>query len=207
MKKVAIIDYGLGNLRSVYNSFEYIGAQPIISSDPAEMLNCAYAVLPGVGAFGDGMDNLNNNGWTEAIIKFAKDDKKPFLGICLGMQLLAKNGTENGDHDGLGLVDGNVVKLSPEDKSIRVPHIGWNDVSPKNNKKSYEGLEQPQDFYFVHSYILEPDDQSIVSGTCDYGQEFIASVEQDNIWGAQFHPEKSQKAGLSLLRNFLKVGD
>jgi len=205
MRKVAIIDYGLGNLRSVYNGFEYVGAQPFIADSPEDMAGADCAVLPGVGAFGDGMQILRDNGWLNAIEIFAVKDKKPFLGICLGMQLLAKEGSENGFHEGLGLIDGHVVRLSPDDDKIRIPHIGWNDVTAQAGSATYEGIDTPQDFYFVHSYVFEPDDPSVISGTCHHGQVFAASVESGNIWGVQFHPEKSQAAGLALLQNFLKA--
>ncbi len=207
MKTVAIIDYGLGNLRSVYNGFEYVGAKPFIAEKPQDLKSADCTVLPGVGAFGDGMEHLRGNGWVEPIQNIAMKDKKPFLGICLGMQLLASTGEEHGNFEGLGLVEGKVVKFNPEDPSIRIPHIGWNAVTAQEGSKSYDDLEMPQDYYFVHSYVFQPSDPSVISGTCQYGHDFAASIEQGNIWGAQFHPEKSQAAGLTFLRNFLKMGD
>ncbi len=205
MKRVAIIHYGLGNLRSVYNAFEHIGAEPFIAETPNDLKNADAAVLPGVGAFGDGMDYLNDNGWTPEILDYALQKQKPFIGLCLGMQLLATTGTEFGERPGLGLIEGTVIKLSSPDKNIHIPHVGWNNINVTPGKKMYEDIANPLDYYFVHSFYLQTNDNSVVSGTCRHGQEFVASVEKDNIWGAQFHPEKSQRAGLGLLQNFLKV--
>lgn len=205
MKKVAIIHYGLGNIRSVYNALEHVGASPFVAKTPSDLKEADAAVLPGVGAFGDGMDYLNDNGWTPEILDYATVKQKPFIGLCLGMQLLASKGTEFGDRDGLGLIDGTVIKLTSPDRNIRIPHVGWNNIEAAPGKKMYEGIAAPLDYYFVHSFYLNTNDNSVVSGTCDHGQEFVASVEKDNVWGAQFHPEKSQRAGLGLLANFLKV--
>ncbi len=205
MKRVAIIHYGLGNLRSVYNAAEFLGAAPFIAEKPDELAGADYAILPGVGAFGDGMDNLKKGGWIAAISGHAVEKKKPFLGICLGMQLLASTGTEHGNHGGLDLIRGTVVKLSPPDKAIRIPHIGWNEVKVSEGAKTYQGIEKPHDFYFVHSYVFAPEEKTVVSGMSNHGQDFVASVERDNIWGVQFHTEKSQKAGLALLGNFLRL--
>lgn len=201
---VAIINYGLGNLRSVYNAIEFIGGTSFIAETPAQLSDASHIILPGVGAFGEGMDNLNKSGWTEEINRQAKEAGKPFLGICLGMQLLASKGTEYGDNNGLGLIAGLVTKHVTGDRNIRIPHIGWNEVEIARPCRMYDGMEN-DDFYFVHSYVFKPDDEKAVTGYCEHGNRFAASVEQDNIWGAQFHPEKSQKAGLSLLKNFLKV--
>lgn len=201
---VAIINYELGNLRSVQNALEFLGAESFIAQSPGELEGASHIILPGVGAFGDGMKILNERGWTMHILEQAHEKKKPFLGICLGMQLLAESGAEHGIHKGLGLIKGAVEKMKagPE---IRIPHIGWNAVSALPGSAMYDGLADGQDFYFVHSYILNPADQSIISGRCMHGEKFVASVEQGNIWGAQFHPEKSQKPGLVLLKNFLKL--
>lgn len=205
MKRVGIIHYGLGNIRSVSNAFEYVGASPFIATKPSDLKYADYVVLPGVGAFGDGMDHLNNNGWTQEILDYATVKKKPLIGLCLGMQLLASKGTEFGEHDGLGLIEGTVIKLTSADKSIRIPHIGWNNVNVALGKRMYEDIAAPLDYYFVHSFYLNTNDNSAVSGTCHHGQEFVASIEKDNVWGAQFHPEKSQRVGLALLSNFLKI--
>lgn len=203
MKRVAIINYGLGNLRSVSNAFEFLGAAPFVAEAPETLKNADFAVLPGVGAFGDGMENLRGGGWIDAILEYAVEGKKPFLGICLGMQLLATTGTEHGNHEGLNLVPGAVVRLTAADKMTRIPHIGWNEVKTSPEARMYSGVPTPHDFYFVHSYVLAAYNKEVVSGRCHHGEDFAASVEQDNVWGVQFHPEKSQKAGLALLNNFL----
>ncbi len=203
MTRIAIINYGLGNLSSVANALSFVGAEPFIAETPSDLDRADKAILPGVGAFGDGMKNLRENGWIEKIHDFTLVAQKPFLGICLGMQLLATTGTEHGDHQGLDLIKGTVIRLTSPDKSIRIPHIGWNDVKVREGTISYQDIAMPHDFYFVHSYALLPDDPSVVSATCHHGQDFVASVENENIWGAQFHPEKSQRAGLGFLKNFI----
>ena len=202
---VAVINYGLGNLKSVVNAIGYLGADVYIAEKPDELQNASHVILPGVGAFGEGMQILKGDGWVDDIKTHAVQKQKPFLGICLGMQLLASRGTEYGDHEGLGLISGVVDKMKASDKTVRIPHIGWNPVSAKQGFKTYDGLDAESDFYFVHSYAFKPEDESVISGTCQHGTEFVASVEKDNIWGAQFHPEKSQKSGLRLLQNFLTL--
>lgn len=205
MKNIAIIHYGLGNLRSVYNAFEHIGAAPYIAENPGDLKRADAAVLPGVGAFGDGMECLHKNAWVPAILDFAIEQERPFLGVCLGMQLLAEMGTEFGECAGLGLIGGTVIRLTSPSKDIRIPHVGWNNIDVRPGKKMYEGISSPLDFYFVHSYYLHTNDNDLISGTSHHGQDFVASVEKDNVWGVQYHPEKSQRAGLALLQNFLKV--
>jgi len=199
---VAIINYGLGNLRSVYNAIQFVGGEAFIAAKPEELRNASHIILPGVGAFGDGIGILNDNGWTGEIVRQASEEGKPFLGICLGMQLLARKGTEHGDFDGLGLIDGTVIKLETGDRTLRVPHIGWNTVKIDRPGKMYEGIESA-DCYFVHSYVLETTDRNVISGTSHHGHDFVASVEYGNVWGTQFHPEKSQKPGLRILKNFV----
>lgn len=203
--RVAIIHYGLGNLRSVENAFAYIGADVFIAETPTALNDASHVVLPGVGAFGDGMANLRANGWDAAMHNHAVIAQKPLLGICLGMQLLAERGTEYGDHTGLGFIKGTVEKIIPADDSIRIPHIGWNRVEFTPNASMYAGLSAGDDYYFVHSYALKPKNPAQITGICNHGIPFAASVADGAIWGAQFHPEKSQHAGLTLLRNFLRV--
>lgn len=202
---VAIINYGLGNLKSVFNALEYLGGEAFVAQSAGEMTKASHVVLPGVGAFGEGMQALERDGWFEAICEHAVEQERPFLGICLGMQLLAYAGEENGYNEGLGLVEGTVKRLQCSDPAIRIPHMGWNTVHMLEESRMYEGFTEPHDFYFVHSYALNTQDASIVSGVCHHGNEFVASVEKDNIWGVQYHPEKSQKPGLQLLQNFLKL--
>lgn len=201
----AIINYELGNLRSVQNALVFLGDDAFIAETPADLDRSTHIILPGVGAFGDGISILNQRGWTDAVRENALQKKKPFLGICLGMQLLAEKGTEHGEHVGLGLIGGVVKRIVTDDPEIRLPHIGWNSVTASPSKKMYEGIESAQDYYFVHSFVLSPSEVDVVSGTSLHGERFAASIERDNIWGTQFHPEKSQKPGLSLLKNFLKL--
>ena len=200
--KVAIINYGMGNLRSVANAFEALGCAAHVISDPDELPSAERVVLPGVGAFADGMANLKAAGWIP-LLEEARDRGRPFLGLCLGMQLLATAGTEHGVHAGLNWIAGTVERFQSKDTSIRIPHIGWNDVRFIKREGLYAGMGDMGTFYFVHSYILRPDDAAVISGNTNYGIDFAASVERGNIFATQFHPEKSQKAGLAVLKNFL----
>jgi glutamine amidotransferase len=196
----------MGNLASVKNAFTSIGAEAEILSDPEALGDFSHIVLPGVGAFGDGISNLRERAWIPKLEKHVLADKTPCLGICLGMQLLAEKGTEGGDFEGLGWMGGSVVKFDFSDSRLRIPHIGWNDSLPVRRDGVYrEGFGQSGAFYFVHSYLFVPSNSEVVDGVCDYGCEFAASVSKENIWGVQFHPEKSQKAGLNILKNFLSL--
>lgn len=201
---IAIVDYGTGNLRSVTNAFDTLGYQAQIVAKP-EMLNTSSAiVLPGVGAFGDGMKHLHAAGWVDALTDQVIHKTKPFLGICLGMQLIAASGMEHGYNKGLNWVSGVVDRLPNKNTDLPIPHIGWNDVIFSKNSKLFANLGESQTFYFVHSYALTPDNANVISGQCEYGSKFAAAIEQDNIWAVQFHPEKSQKAGLKIFENFIK---
>lgn len=199
---VAIIDYGMGNLRSVANAFAALGGEPEVVTRPEQLADAERIVLPGVGAFADGMRNLREGGWDEALEEEVRRKGKPFLGLCVGMQLLASIGLEHGETEGLGWVPGVCERLG-NGNGLRVPHIGWNDVEFTQPDGLYAGLDGADAFYFVHSYVLRPEDDAVVSGVCDYGGPFAASVETGNIRAAQFHPEKSHRAGLHMLRNFL----
>ncbi|HEY7314148.1 MAG TPA: imidazole glycerol phosphate synthase subunit HisH [Gemmataceae bacterium] len=203
---VGIIDYGMGNLRSVWNAFRFIGTEPIIVSNPAELEKAHAVVLPGVGAFGDGMSHLRERGWVDALETHVREKRKPFLGICLGMQLLATTGLEHGVNTGLNWVQGVVERIpaAPDNRAIRVPHVGWNEVRCSKRDGLYAGLGDSKAFYFVHSYHLKPSDPTIISGMCDHGIALAASIELDNVWATQFHPEKSHQAGLTVLRNFAR---
>jgi imidazole glycerol-phosphate synthase subunit HisH len=205
LKKIGIVNYGLGNLRSVCNALLSLGASPFIAERPADLPAAEAVILPGVGAFGDGMNNLRTAGWVEVLEQEVRQKQKPFLGICLGMQLLATSGTEHGTHQGLGWVSGVARRICPDDARLRLPHIGWNDVQPRRACRFFAG-QDAQAFYFVHGYILVPEGpaREAVTATCMYGEEFAATLEQDNILATQFHPEKSQRAGLTLLRRFLE---
>lgn len=187
----------MGNVASVKKAFEKIGAQVKISNSKKDIEKAEYLVLPGVGAFGDGIKNLTKFYLVDILNKAVLIDKKPFLGICLGMQLLADKGLEFGTHQGLGWIKGEVVKL----KSPRLPHIGWNNIKIIKNDL-FQDI--PDDnFYFVHSYVLKPKNKSITTSVCKYGAEFPTSIQYGNIFATQFHPEKSQLSGLKVLDNFL----
>lgn len=203
---IGVIDYGMGNLRSVLNAFRFIDAEAGVLSKPADFENAKAIVLPGVGAFGDGMRNLRERGLVDALELHIRKKGKPFLGLCLGMQLLATTGTEHGTHQGLDWIPGVVDRLPNEaaNVSVCVPHVGWNDVHFQKTDGLFAGLGPSKAFYFVHSYHMKTPNQSVASGICDHGIDFVASVEQDNLWATQFHPEKSHQAGLTLLRNFAK---
>jgi glutamine amidotransferase len=198
---IGVIDYGMGNVRSVLNALESLSRPARLMSDPGELREASGIILPGVGAFGDGMRNLRERGLVEPLEREVLREKKPFLGICLGLQLLATLGLEHGRHEGLNWVKGVVDRLSvPE--GLRIPHIGWNDVRVQRKDGLYRGIGEAGVFYFVHSYALRPEDPGIVSGTTDYGTPFVASIERDNLTGTQFHPEKSHKTGLQVLANW-----
>lgn len=203
--KLVIIDYGMGNLQSVANAFKVLGCVPAISRHPGDLRTAERIVLPGVGAFGDGIKGLRVNGWIEVLEEEVIYKHKPFLGLCLGMQLLGTIGTEYGLHAGLNWIPGRVERIRSTDTMIRVPHIGWNDVRFVRKESLYSGLGDSQPFYFVHSYVLSPEDGAVVSGLCWHGMEFCASIEKENILATQYHPEKSQRAGLKVLQNFLEI--
>lgn len=198
---IAIIDYGMGNLRSVYNAFEALGVAAYIADVPARLHASSAIVLPGVGAFGDGMRNLRERGFVEELEKQVVTGGKPFLGLCLGLQLLGSRSFEHGENEGLNWISG-VVQQLPVPDSWRVPHIGWNDTRFIKSDPIFAGLGSAASFYFVHSFVLTPDDSTVITGICDYGVNFVASVRRDNICATQFHPEKSHKAGLAVLRNW-----
>ncbi len=201
---VAIIDYNMGNLASVYNACHLLDAKAQIVNDPSEIKNFDRVILPGVGAFGDAMEHLNETGMIEAVKEFSKSGK-PMIGICLGMQLLFESSEEFGDHKGLGLIPGKVVhfdknKMDMEDH--KVPHMGWNKVFTKESSL-FDGLDNPY-LYFVHSYHAQTEDKYTIGKTI-YGYEFVSAVNKDNIYGFQPHPEKSHDNGIKILDNFMKL--
>ena len=195
---IGIIDYGMGNLRSVEKAFEAVGHAAGIIRTPKAVAPCQRLVLPGVGAFGRAMDNLRELKLLEPLRRFLSEGK-PLLGICLGLQLLFGESQEHGFHEGLGVIDGKVRKLPRE---VKVPHIGWNQVHLTGKSPLMEGIPDNSHFYFVQSYYVEPQDKEKVIGTTDYGIEFASIVAWENLFGVQFHPEKSQEMGLRLLGNF-----
>jgi len=200
--KLIVINYGMGNLASVSRALEECGGEPVVSNDPNSLAAADRIILPGVGAFGDGMRNLRDSGWPDAIRGALENPEVCLLGICLGMQLLADKGYEHGEHEGLGLVHGKVVRMSPR-KGERIPHVGWNELNPVRESGLTKGIAAGADFYFVHSYHLEPDDEDNVIGRTPYAGDFVSVVQRRNVFGTQFHPEKSSFAGFQVLKNFL----
>jgi glutamine amidotransferase len=200
-----IIDYNMGNLASVRNAFEKLGANVRIESDPDAFSTYDRLVLPGVGAFGDAMAHLRERGADEAILEFAKSGK-PMLGVCLGMQLLFDSSEEFGTHEGLGLVPGNVVAFdkSKFDTPHKVPHMGWNELFVSQQNPLFNGLSEAFYLYFVHSYHAVCDDTYAI-GKSFYGYEFVSAVRNDNIYGIQPHPEKSHDNGLKIIENFIRL--
>ncbi|MDX1531402.1 MAG: imidazole glycerol phosphate synthase subunit HisH [Rhodothermales bacterium] len=199
-----LVDYGIGNLRSLEKAFQAVGAAPVRSGDPADVPRADRVVLPGVGAFGACAAELKRRGLWEPV-KAAAGSGVPLLGVCVGMQLLFEAGEEHGEHGGLGLLPGRVVRFPHTDgagEPLTVPHMGWNTVRFTRPHPLRAGLDDGAHFYFVHSYHAEPARASDVLGAADYGEAFPAVVQRGNVMGVQFHPEKSQAAGLKLLRNF-----
>ncbi len=194
---IAIIDYGMGNLRSVQKAFEFIGHEAVITDEPDVILKADKVVLPGVGAFSDAIKTIKEKKLDKAIYE-AVEGGKPFLGICLGMQLIFDKSYENGEFEGLGIIPGKVVRL-PE--NVKIPHIGWNNLNIKMRDPLFEGLGESPYVYFVHSYYLETD-APVVSATTDYGKEIQVAVQKENVFALQFHPEKSGSTGLRILENF-----
>lgn len=200
---IAIIDYDAGNIKSVEKAFQYIGEEVVITSNPETILAAQGVVLPGVGAFGDAMQKLHNAGLV-SVIKEVVEKKIPFLGICLGLQLLFESSEETPGVEGLGILKGKIVRF-PEKEDLKVPQIGWNDLSYPNKGKLFEGVQEGSYVYFVHSYYLQAEDPSIVVATTEYGVTVHASVEKENVFACQFHPEKSSDVGLAMLKNFVKI--
>jgi len=201
---IAIVDYGMGNLLSVFHALEMIGSEPKICTAPEELRAAERIILPGVGAFRDCIRNLRSKGFAEALNREVVDKGKPFLAICLGLQVLGRRSFEGGEYDGLGWFEADVVRLQPADPLLRVPQIGWNDVEHRAGSPLFAGVPAHADFYFVHSYHLRCDDPADVAASCDYGGPVTAAVHKNNIFATQFHPEKSQDFGLRLLDNFVK---
>jgi imidazole glycerol-phosphate synthase subunit HisH len=203
ISETIIIDYGMGNLRSVEKALAAVGGRPLISADPDAVRKAARLILPGVGAFGDAMRNLRQNGMDRAILE-AANAGTPLLGLCLGLQLLFTNSEEFGSHEGLNLIPGKVLRFMAP--SLRVPHVGWNQIEGIQPNLLLGGIPEGSYFYFVHSYYVEPDRTEDVLRWTSYGHRFCSIACRGNVWGAQFHPEKSQDMGKKLLRNFLAIG-
>ena len=200
---IAILDYDAGNIKSVEKAFKILGEDTVLTRDFSVIKRADRVVLPGVGSFAAAMDNLKKYELDKAIYEFV-DSGKPFLGICLGLQLLFESSQESYGVDGLGILDGQVIRI-PDGSGIKVPHIGWNSLDFPKKGKLFEGIDEGAFVYFVHSYYLKATDPSIVTATTEYGVHIHASVEKDNVFACQFHPEKSSSIGLKILENFAKL--
>ena len=200
---IAIIDYDAGNLRSVEKALLSMGQESIITRDFKQILSADKVILPGVGAFGDAMDKLRKYELDKVIHEVA-DKKTPFLGICLGLQLLFEGSDESQGVEGLHVLDGKILRI-PDKEGLKIPHIGWNSLELQNDGRLFAGIQGNPYVYFVHSYYLEAKDPSIVKATTDYSVRIHASVEKDNVFACQFHPEKSGSLGLQLLKNFTEI--
>ncbi len=200
---ITIVDYGMGNLRSVQKGFEKVGHRALVTGAPADVAAAGKVVLPGVGAFEDAVHELQDRGLMEPVLE-AIDSGKPFLGICLGLQLLFDVSYENGEHKGLGVLSGEVVRFDlPSEFSV--PQIGWNRVSISRRAPILEGIKEGTFFYFVHSYYVMPENRDVIAAETDYGGPFCSMIWRENLFATQFHPEKSQSAGLRMLKNFAEL--
>ena len=201
---IAVVDYGMGNLRSRAKALEYVGGEPVLTSQESDVREAERVVLPGVGAFGEAMANLRSTGLVEVLAGEVLGGGKPFLGVCLGMQLLGRGSVEHGRHAGLGWIDGDVLPLTITTPELRVPHTGWNEIELLAAEGTpLERVRPHEAFYFNHSFHLVPEDRSVIAARTWHGHEVVAAIAQDNICATQFHPEKSQQAGLELLADFV----
>jgi glutamine amidotransferase len=201
--KIVIVDYGMGNLRNVQKAFEKIGCEARLTRNKNEIGIASAIVLPGVGAFKDCMENLEKYGLVEPLLR-SIEKGKPYLGICLGLQILFSESEEFGSHKGLDLIKGRVVRFVP-DPEHKVPHMGWNTIEKEKEVPVLRGIESGDFFYFVHSYYVTPDETQWVSSLTTYGKPFVSSIWKENLFATQFHPEKSQQKGLRILENFVKA--
>lgn len=200
---ITIIDYGMGNLRSVQKAFEHLGCDAVIADTPAGIASASRLVLPGVGAFRDAAAEIQNKQFADPIRAHIEADK-PFLGICLGLQLLFDISYEDGEYQGLRIVPGDVVRFDDQPE-LKIPHMGWNRLQPQGDCRLLAGIPEDAHFYFVHSFFVRPTDDSVVAGRTQYGNDFVSMIERANLFATQFHPEKSQQAGLKLLSNFAAI--
>lgn len=205
MRKVAIVDYEMGNIDSVARAVEECGAIAVVTDAPRDFAEASNIILPGVGAFSEGMCNLRRKGLDEILNEQVLGKKIPLLGICLGMQLLAERGFEGGETRGLGWISGKVERLKPDTPDIKIPHVGWNEVHFFKHSPIFEGIPSRKDFYFVHSYHMVCRNDDNIIATTPYCRGFISAVCKENIFGVQFHPEKSQRFGLKLINNFFSL--
>jgi len=202
---IAIIDYGMGNLSSVQKALEKIGHQAVVTDDPSRIANAAKVILPGVGAFGDAMKELRRRELVEPILS-AIDSGRPFLGICVGLQLLFDVGHEDGRHQGLGVLPGEVVRFDLPDR-YKVPHMGWNHINIRGDVPLLAGLDDETYLYFVHSYYVVPRNENVIATTTNYHTPFTSMIHRENLYATQFHPENSQRDGLKILKNFATLDE
>lgn len=200
---IAIIDYGAGNIQSVYKALKYVGCDCIVTNDKNEIMKAEGAILPGVGSFGNSMDNMNKNGITETVREFI-NTKKPFLGICLGLQLLFPESEESPGVKGIDIFKGTVTKI-PDGEGLKIPHMGWNSIKLLKKDGIFKGIKDNSYVYFVHSYYLNAENKGIVAAQTEYGVTIDAAVSYENVTATQFHPEKSGEVGLQMLRNFAEM--
>ena len=200
---IAMIDYDAGNIKSVEKALQKLGADVVITKNPQEILSADKVILPGVGSFGDAMNNLKKYGLDEVIHQVVEKGT-PFLGICLGLQLLFERSDESPEAVGLGILKGEILRI-PDAEGLKIPHMGWNSLHLQNNGRLFKGLKENDYVYFVHSYYLKAEDESIVKATTNYSVNIHAAVEKDNVFACQFHPEKSSDVGLQILRNFVEL--
>ena len=205
MATIAIVDYGAGNLSSVRNALDYLNLNVIVIQNVAQFKEATHLILPGVGPFASAMRKLEERNLIEVLKEQVLAKRKPFLGICVGMQILASIGHEFGEHSGLGFIRGASNKIDAESYHLQLPHIGWNELNILSSSPLFAHMSNTPIFYFVHSYHLLPEERDVVVATCEYGTEVIAAIEKGNIYGVQFHPEKSQHDGLQLLKNFASI--
>lgn len=203
--ETAIIDYGMGNLLSVQRAFEKCGSDAVIIDNPLELREAGHIVLPGVGAFPDAMENLKKGGWIPELNRAVRMKDTPILGICLGMQLLAERGYEVRECEGLGYIPGEIVCFEQTAEKERIPHVGWNEIEIKADIPLFNGIKDGTDYYFVHSYQFRTRSEENIAAVTPYCGVFVSAVSNSNIVGTQFHPEKSQKAGFKLIKNFLAM--
>lgn len=204
MKRIAVLDYGSGNVRSVYEMISRMQYQVEISNSEKSLTKASHIILPGVGAFAESMKRLKAALPLRVLDNLVHNHKIPFLGICVGMQVLADQGDEFGVTEGLSWIEGKVMRF--EGKNVAIPHMGWNQVYPSANSPLFHQFDQQWDVYFVHSYHFLPSDTSVIASTTFHGHEFVSAIQKNNIWGVQFHPEKSQLSGDLILTNFLDSG-
>ncbi len=202
-RRVVVVDYGMGNLRSVAKALERVGAEVRVSARPEDVEQAGKLVLPGVGAFAAAMAELSQRDLVEPLWRYLREDR-PFLGICLGLQLLLEKSYEEGEHRGLGVLAGDVVRFEPTDPNLKVPHMGWNQLQMRPGVPLFAGVPEGADVYFVHSYYVRPASE-VGAAETDYGGRFCSAVWQGRVFATQFHPEKSQKVGLQILANFVSL--